>query len=47
MALDLICQQLYEVGAEITPDILQGIADAANEMGLPASEWEFVAELVK
>jgi hypothetical protein len=47
LALDLICQQLYEVEADVSPGLYEEITRAGNAIGASPSSWEFLAELVQ
>lgn len=47
LALDTICEQLYEFSIPINRETNDKIEASANQMNLEKSEWGFVSELIK
>ena len=47
VALELVCEQLYECSAPVTPQLYRLIESAARQMEMEAKSWAYVAELVR
>lgn len=46
VAFELICDQLYEAHATVTPDLFKLVEKAAKQMGMDDKNWKFVSELM-
>lgn len=47
IALDLLCNQIYEYNISITNDLFSRIINIAKKMEMDSSTWEFLRTLIK
>lgn len=47
IGFEIICEQLFEYGVKISPDIYQKIVELGQKMEMPSERWNFLKELIK
>jgi hypothetical protein len=47
LALDVLCNQIYEHEIEITKETYEDIMKIANQMNMSKTAWEFLKELIR
>jgi len=47
VAIDTLCNQLYEYNINISISIFNKIENIAKEMDIPISTWDFLKEIIK